>query len=93
MTSSRRKAQSDFEAVVDQPLERRQGSYHGNSNGQAVPEAFEADVAVDSRHGFPSAFAGYRNTSAHYCLLVKRLEKKCVRCLSAFNLLTITSAG
>ena len=48
MTSSRRKAQRDFETVIDQPLERRQRPNHCDPHWQAVPEAFESNVAVDS---------------------------------------------
>ena len=32
MTTSRRQAQRDFEAVIDEPLERRERANHGNPN-------------------------------------------------------------
>ncbi len=41
-------------------LERRGSGveiYHDDSDGQAVPEAFEADVAVDPAHCLPRTFA------------------------------------
>ena len=65
MTTSRRQAQGDLEAVVDEPLKGGEGANHGNSHWQAVPEAFETDVAVDPGHGFPRALAGYGFVSAH----------------------------
>ena len=57
MTSSRRQPQGNLETVIDEPLERRQGPNHRDSDGQSVPETLESDVAVDPRHGFPGAFA------------------------------------
>ena len=48
MTSSRRESHSDFETVIDQPLERGQRPNHRNPHWQAVPEACESDVAVNS---------------------------------------------
>lgn len=68
MTSSRRKAQGDLETVINQPLEGGESSNHANTDGETVPKAPESDIAVDSRHGFSSALAGYRITSAHQCL-------------------------
>ena len=44
--------------------------YHSNSDGQTVPQAFESDVAVDPRHGFSSALAGYELGSAHQRLIL-----------------------
>lgn len=32
-------------------------AYHGDPDGQSVPETFEANVAVNPRHGLSSAFA------------------------------------
>ncbi len=93
MTPSRGKPQDDFETVIDQPLERSQCSNHANTDGETVPETSESDIAVDSRHGFSSALTSYRITSAHRNLSCLQLGKLYVRCLSAFNLLTITSAG
>ena len=93
MTSSRRQTQGDLETVIDQPLERGQRSNHSDPDWQTVPETFESNIAVDSRHGLSSALASYRTTSAHQCLPFSRLQREYVRCLSAFNLLTMTSAG
>lgn len=59
MTSGRRQPQDDLETVIDQPLERGQSTNHSNPDWQTVPETFESDIAVDPRHGFPSALAGY----------------------------------
>lgn len=64
MTPGRRQPQDDLEAVIDQPLERGQGSNHADPDRQTVPETFESDVAVDSRHGFSCALASYDFTSA-----------------------------
>ena len=58
MPPRRRQPQRHFEAVVDEPLERRQRADHQDPDRQPVPQAPEADVAVDSRHGFAAAFAG-----------------------------------
>ena len=33
MTTSRRQAQGDLEAVIDEPLKRGEGANHGNSHG------------------------------------------------------------
>lgn len=59
MTSGRRQPQDDLETVIDQPLERGQSTNHSNPDRQTVPETFESDIAVDPRHGFSSALAGY----------------------------------
>ncbi len=75
MTPSRRKPQGDFETVIDQPLEGSQCSNHANTDGETVPETFESDIAIDSRHGFPSALTSYRITSAHRNLSYLQLEK------------------
>ena len=32
-------------------------TYHDDSDRETVPEALEADVAVNSRHGFPTALS------------------------------------
>ena len=46
-----------LETVIDKPLESGQSTDHADSDGQTVPETSEADVAVDSGHGFAAAFA------------------------------------
>ena len=51
MTSGRRQTQPDLKRIVDEPLESGQSTDHDDSDGQSVPQAAEADVAVDSRHG------------------------------------------
>ena len=97
MTASRRQAQRDLEAVIDEPLERGERANHGDPDRQAVPEAFESDVTVDPRHGFSRALAGYMASCQRASVsLMYRFEGSQgthIRCRSAFNLLTITSAG
>lgn len=62
MTTSGRKPQGDLETVIDQPLKRSKRPDHPNANRQAVPQALESNVAVDPRHGFPSALTSYPKT-------------------------------
>ena len=107
MASRGGQTERDLEAVVYQPLEGGQSANHDDPDRQAVPEAFEADVAVDPAHCFAGAFArcgfgGLVNDFSVYLIFslsfLKRMGKECGRevcspCLSAFNLLTITSAG
>lgn len=50
-----------LEAVIDEPLERSQSTDHSNSNRETVPEAPEADIAVDSRHGLAAALTSCHN--------------------------------
>lgn len=45
----------DLEGVVDQPLEGSQSTDHANAHGQTVPQASEANVAVDPANGCTSA--------------------------------------
>jgi hypothetical protein len=49
--------EEDLERVVDEPLRAGQGADHEDADGQAVPEALEADVAVDAGHGLERALA------------------------------------
>ena len=93
MTSSRRQTQGDLETVIDQPLERGQRSNHSDPDWQTVPETFESNIAVDSRHSLSSALASYRDHVSPPVSPHSRLQREYVRCLSAFNLLTMTSAG
>ena len=57
MASCCGKTQGYLEAIVNEPLESRQSSNHEDPNRQTVPEASEANVAVDACHGFAAALA------------------------------------
>lgn len=46
-----------LKAVVDKPLEGSQCADHDDPDRETVPEALEANVSVDSRHGFSAALA------------------------------------
>lgn len=50
-------AHVDLERVVDEPLEAGQGADHEDAHGHAVPEACEADVAVNAAHCGAGALA------------------------------------
>lgn len=58
MTTGGREAKPDLEGIVDEPLERGEGSDHDDSGRKPIPETGEADVAVDSAHGFRGGLAG-----------------------------------
>jgi hypothetical protein len=51
VSSCRRQAKRDLERVVDEPLERSKGTNHEDTDRQSVPQAAEANVAVDARNG------------------------------------------
>lgn len=50
MTSSRWQAHRNLETVVDKPLEGRKSAYHRNTRGQAAPETWKSDLAVNATH-------------------------------------------
>jgi hypothetical protein len=39
-------------------------SYHGYSNGEAVPEAYEANLSIDAAHGGQPTLTSYTRRSA-----------------------------
>lgn len=64
------------EKNVHEPLEGGEGADHGDAHGQAVPQAAEADVAVDARDGLASALARYRSRISQS--VVVRIRKNIV---------------
>ncbi len=71
-----------LKAVVYQPLERGESTNHHDTDWETIPEPPEADVAVDSRHGFAAALAS--------CFLRQRHADSCFcRNSRQFNVLTL----
>lgn len=58
MTSGCWETEGDLERIVDQPLERSQGTDHEDTCRQSVPQTAETNVAVDPGDSLSSALAG-----------------------------------
>ena len=81
---------------------RSQGADHEDPHGQAVPQPDKADVAVDARDGSHGALAGCEQIHTlasrsknmdDFGVVFWGLGRSYSRFRSAFNLLTMTSAG
>lgn len=59
VTTCSGQAERNLERIVDEPLERSERADHEDTRGQAVPQAAEADIAVDPRDGLACALAGF----------------------------------
>lgn len=76
---------------LHQPLEPSQSTQHGNTDWQTVPQSTEANLAVYARHSGHCTLASYPSSATHPAN--PKNNRTDIPFRSAFNLLTITSAG